>query len=80
MGMSFNLPVAADIAVTLSWNWFSSTVLRNKERDYGTSHGDELALMFNLPYQTTITPDSVDFNMSRTLIKTWTTFARDGYD
>lgn len=39
-GMTFSLPVAADVVVSRSWKWFLSTILRIPETSYGTHSSD----------------------------------------
>lgn len=38
-GMTFALPVAADVVVSRSWKWFLSNILRVPEISYGVAHG-----------------------------------------
>jgi len=77
-GMTFALPVAADVVVSRSWKWFLSTVLRMPETSYGVAHGDELPLLFKLPFQSELKEKDEDFDMSKALVATWGAFAKDG--
>jgi len=79
LGMSFNLPIVADVLISSSWSWISRRILRSEDVHYGTAHGDELPLMFNLPFQKIHTKGSQDYEMSKILVQLWTSFARDGY-
>lgn len=43
-GMTFALPVAADVVVSRSWKWFLSNILRVPETSYGVAHGGRCKL------------------------------------
>jgi hypothetical protein len=78
LSMSFNLPIMADLLISSGMRWITKTVLKSKDINYGTGHGDELPLMFNLPFQNDIKEGTADFEMSRNLILLWTSFAKNG--
>ncbi|CAG7821833.1 unnamed protein product, partial [Allacma fusca] len=51
----------------------------NKPRDYGVCHGDELAMLFNIPmtFYVPRNPHSADYKFSKDMVQLWVDFTRD---
>ncbi|ODN00459.1 Venom carboxylesterase-6 [Orchesella cincta] len=61
-----------------SWlhNWINKTLLGRTLPNYGASHSDELALLFQMPWISDVFEDSRDYTMSLDLVKLWVSFAK----
>jgi carboxylesterase type B len=77
MNMNFNVPVVLDFLISQGKRFVRTKIFRKPDLYNSTTHGDELPLFFNLPFQD-ITETHPDFELSKTLIYTWTTFAKTG--
>jgi len=61
-----------------SWlhNWINKTLLGRTLPNYGASHSDELALLFQMPWISDVFEDSRDYTMSLDVVKLWVSFAK----
>lgn len=59
--------------------WATRTFLGKEIPHLGISHGDELQLLFYSPLYGYISESNKHFDMSRKMVKLWTTFAQNKY-
>jgi len=71
------LPVELQVVIELVKEFVYKYLFGVVDQNYGPCHADELALLFNMHYFAEVTKSSRDYEMSRSLIKLWTSYAKD---
>ncbi|XP_021951286.1 venom carboxylesterase-6 [Folsomia candida] len=69
------LPRLMEVGWAVISSWVTRSLLGRSLPNYGASHGDELALLFQMPWISDIPPESRDYKMSLDLVKLWVDFA-----
>ncbi|CAG7834680.1 unnamed protein product [Allacma fusca] len=74
----FKLPMEFHVLISLLKNWVLKTLFGIPPLSLGPCHGDEMLMLFTVNSILDVSQSHVeDFEMSKTMIKTWTSFAKD---
>jgi len=71
------LPRLMEVGWAVIYSWFNLSLLGRTLPNYGASHGDELAMFFNMPWISDISSESRDYQMSLDMVKLWASFAKN---
>jgi carboxylesterase type B len=69
------LPRLMEVGWAVISSWVTRSLLGRSLPNYGASHGDELAMLFQMPWISDVPPESKDYQMSLDLVKLWAAFA-----
>ncbi|CAG7822768.1 unnamed protein product [Allacma fusca] len=70
-------PVVLEFLAYMAKKIFNEYILGHDAPFYGVGHIDELALLFHIPWLTNVKAGHKDYEMSKAMVKLWTSFAQN---
>jgi hypothetical protein len=77
LAMSRSVPKLVDWAWSLGYRWFHYELAGKDEIHFGACHGDDTVLLWKIPLLSHLKPDSEDYYVSKSFIRSIVAFAKD---